>query len=113
MQSIDEVIGQLAISEFDIDESYGRGAVGDQAFRVGHGRNRPSDFYSEVLKQLLQGFPNMPSVLNDKCANTFAIAQWSCAHTRPYRLVSCSGGSLIWQLAPSVANARSTVPPIS
>ena len=75
MQSIDEVVGQLAISEFDIDEGYGREAVGDQAFRFGHRRSRPSDFYSEVLKQLLQGLPHVPSVLNDKCANTFEIAQ--------------------------------------
>jgi hypothetical protein len=49
MQTIDEVVGQLAISEFDIDEGYSRGALGDQAFRFGHGRCRPSDFYSEVL----------------------------------------------------------------
>jgi hypothetical protein len=32
MQSIDESVGQIAVSELDVDERYGRVRLSDQAF---------------------------------------------------------------------------------
>jgi len=118
MQSLDQAVGELTIPELDVNKGYGRRAMGDQAFGFGYTRGRPRDFYTEILQNMPQGLSNVPSVLNDKRADTSETARgWlcSCGHSRLYRshATSCSAGSLIVHLTPSALKSRSTAPPIS
>ena len=73
MQSIDQAIGPLAPSEIEVDKGYVGGMIGDQALGLGRGRDWSVHIRSPGPKQVLQGYADVPRVLDQEDTQALQI----------------------------------------
>ena len=73
MQPIDEAVGPLATSEIEVDKGYVGSVLGDQALSLGRGRDRSDHIRSQGSKKPLQGYAELPGILDQEDTHALQI----------------------------------------
>ncbi len=78
VQSINQAVGPLAVSQIDVDDGYVRSALGNEALGIRYGGGRTGYICSQCTKQTLHGIADVPGILNQEDTRAFQFRRSGC-----------------------------------
>ena len=71
LQSINQAVGPLAVSQIDVNDGYVGSALGKQTLGVRYGGSRTGYIRSQYAKQTLHGIAELPGIFNQQDMRAF------------------------------------------
>jgi len=78
VQTINQVVGSLAVSQIDVDDRYIGGVLRNQALGVRYGGSRAGYIRSQYAKQTLHGIAELPGIFNQQDSRAFQFRRAGC-----------------------------------
>ena len=78
MQTINQVVGPLAVPQIDVDEGYIGSVLRNQALGVRYGGSRTGYIRSQYAKQTLHGVAELPGIFNQQDARAVQFRRSGC-----------------------------------